>query len=323
MGWFVEEGIGEERAIFVQAERIYAAQIEWPGGLRAGEVAEAKLIRRAAGSSRGVAQFASGEEALIDGLPRSSSEGAPIRAEITRAAIGESGRRKRALCRPSDAPLRPAPTLAERLRTENRTVTEIRRFPVEGWDELIGEAMAQRIEFPRGALLLSPTPAMTTIDVDGELDPRALALAAVPVVGETLRRLDIGGSVGIDFPGLGAKEDRKLVDNALDVALAGWPHERTAMNGFGFVQLVARLKRPSILHRATLDPAGMSARLLLRQGEMLEGPGALLLTCHPDVEAKLRPEWLTELARRTGREVRIESTPALAIEAGQAQLVPL
>jgi hypothetical protein len=67
----------------------------------------------------------------------------------------------------------------------------------------------------------------------------------------------------------------------------------------------------------------MSARLLLRQGEMLDGPGALLLTCHPDVEAKLRPEWLTELARRTGREVRIASAPTLAIEAGQAQLVPL
>lgn len=322
MGWFVEHGIGEERAIYVQGDRICAAQIEWPEGLRAGEIAEAKLARRTAGSSRGIVQFGNGQEALIDGLPRDAAEGSAIRVEITRAAIGEPGRRKLALARPTDAPLRPAPELAERLRDEGRTVTEVVRFPVDGWEELIGEALTQRLEFAGGVLLLSPTPAMTTIDVDGELEPRALSLAAVPVIGETLRRLDIGGSVGIDFPGLGARDDRKLVDNALEVALAGWPHESTAMNGFGFVQLVARLKRPSILHRAALDPAAVSARLLLRRGEMLEGTGALLLTCHPEVDAKLRPEWLTELARRTGREVRIEADPALAIEAGQAQFVP-
>ena len=43
---------------------------------------------------------------------------------------------------------------------------------------------------------------------------------------------------------------------------------------------------------------------------------------HPALEAQLRPEWLAELARRTGREVRWEARPALAIEAPQAQLVP-
>ena len=35
-----------------------------------------------------------------------------------------------------------------------------------------------------------------------------------------------------------------------------------------------------------------------------------------------KPEWLAELARRSGREVRWETNPALALEAPQAQLVP-
>jgi hypothetical protein len=48
----------------------------------------------------------------------------------------------------------------------------------------------------------------------------------------------------------------------------------------------------------------------------------VLLSGHPALEAQLRPEWLAELARRTGREVRWEARPTLALEAPQAQLVP-
>jgi hypothetical protein len=66
----------------------------------------------------------------------------------------------------------------------------------------------------------------------------------------------------------------------------------------------------------------MAARYLLRQGERLEGAGAILLTCHPAVAARLHPEWLAELGRRSGREVRCETDATLAIEAPHAQLVP-
>jgi ribonuclease G len=88
------------------------------------------------------------------------------------------------------------------------------------------------------------------------------------------------------------------------------------MNGFGFVQLVARLERPSLLHRATFQRTATAARALLRRAELLSGPGALLLSGHPALEAQLRPEWLAELGRRTGREVRWEARPGLA------QLIP-
>ena len=319
----MEEGIGEQRAIELRRGRIHAARLHWPGTLAAGQVEDARLVASAAGSRRGTARFASGEEALASRLPRDAGEGASIRLRVTRSAIGESGRTKLAQAVPCEDELRPHPTLAETLEIEGHGVDIVRRFPVDGWEDLIGDAFSREIAFAGGSLLLAPTPAMTLIDVDGPLPPRELALAAVPAIAATIRRLDIGGSIGVDFPTLEAKADRRAVDRALADALAGWPHECTAMNGFGFVQIVARLERPSILQRVTAGRLGASARLLLRRAEDISDPGALLLTCHPGVKARLRDDWLAELARRTGREIRIESEPTLAIEAGFAQAVPL
>ena len=320
--WLVEEGIGEDRAIRLKGERIVAARVAWPGELATGLVEDAVLISRPAGSRRGIARFANGEEALVDRLPPAASEGAPIRLEVARPALGEHSRRKLAQAKPIEAPPRLPPTLAERLRAEGHAVRIVREFPACDGSELAAEAFAGEVAFVGGSLQFSLTPAMLLIDIDGTLDARSLALAAVAPLAESLRRFDVGGSIGIDFPTLAAKADRRAVDEALAAALDDWPHERTAMNGFGFVQLVARLDRPSLLHRATFQRAGMAARGLLRQAERLQGAGAILLSGHPALERQLKPEWLAELARRSGREVRWETNPALALEAPQAQLVP-
>ena len=320
--WFVEEGIAEHRAIRLEGETIAEARVQWPGELAAGTVADGVLVARAAGSSRGTARVAGGEEVLVDRLPASAAEGSPIRLEITRPALAEQGRRKLARARPSPLAVR-SPTLADRLRDEGHDVRLVRRFPVGDWDELMAEAFAGEVAFPGGSLQFTPTPAMLLVDVDGTLQPRALALAAVPAVAAALRQFDAGGSIGVDFPTLPAKADRKAVDDRLAEALAGWPHERTAMNGFGFVQLVARLERPSLLHRAAFRRPAAAARLLLRRAEALDGAGALLLSGHPALEAELTPAIREQLARRTGREVRWEVRPALAIDAPHDQLVPL
>lgn len=315
--WLIEDGIGEQRAARFAGGRIVASRIQWPGELVSGHIEDAVLTSRAAGSSRGTARFSSGAEALVDRLPKNASEGAPLRLEVTRAAIGERGRLKRAQARPTDEAPR-TPSLADGLTAAGDEVRVVHRFPDGNWDELVAEAIACEVAFAGGMLLLAPTAAMTVIDIDGTLPPRAMALAAVPALADAIRRFDLGGSIGIDFPTLDKKDDRRAVDDTLAEALADWAHERTAMNGFGFVQLVARLERPSLLHRPA---TALAAKALLRRAEALDGAGALLLTGHPALEAQLAP-WLDELARRAGREVRWESRPALAIASPQAQLVP-
>jgi hypothetical protein len=325
----IEAGIGETRAILVEGEDILAARVAWDNeSWRAGTVTQARLLHRHPGTRRGAVRLPDDSIALIDGLDGPLAEGATLIVQVTRAALAERGRTKLPQVRP--APKREptaAPTLADELRNGPHPVRTLRitdrAFDAAGWDELVEQALTGEVAFPGGALLICPTPAMTLIDIDGALPAADLALAAVPAIAAALPRLDIGGSIGIDFPSLERRQDRQAVDATLGEALAGWRGERTAMNGFGFVQLVARLERPSLVARYAMQPAAAAARRLLRQAERVEEPGALLLTAAPAVQRALSAEWEAELARRTGRTIRRAEAAGLALHAGFAQAVPL
>lgn len=325
--WLIEEGIGETRAICMEGEDIIAAHIDWHEEISAGAILPATLIHKSAGSKRGTAQTTSGQQILVSRLPAGLTQGAPLMIEVSRAAIAEKNRAKLAQGRFTEAEACAAPSLAQRLQKAGHDVQIVRHFPTSDWPDVIAEAFSGEIPFSgtnaSGALQISPTAAMTLIDVDGEGAPHALAKAAIPALAAALRRLEIGGNIGVDFPSIEDKAQRREVDQALGEALSGWPHERTAMNGFGFTQIIARFERPSLLHRANFQPAATATRLLLRRAEQLEGPGQIELRAHPAIEKHLREEWREQLSRRTGKNLCFVADPALAIEAPQAQSVAL
>lgn len=327
--WLVEDGIGEERAILVEHGAIVAARVLWDEPWRAGAVVEARLGARIPGTRRAVVRLPDGGEALGDGFDPKLTEGQAVLVHVTRSAIAEKGRTKLPQVRPAapgEAP-RPAPLLREELVAGPHPVRSVavhgRAFAEAGWDDLVAEALTGEVAFAGGSLVISPTPAMTLIDVDGPPPLPALALAAVPAIAAALRRFDIGGSVGIDFPSLAEKAQRRAVDEALAeaLAMAGWQGERTGMNGFGFVQLVSRLERPSLIARFARAPAAAAARRLLRLAERVAEPGTLLLTAHPAVRRAMRSQWEAELSRRTGRIIQWHEDAGLAPAATFAQAI--
>lgn len=306
--WLYEEGIGETRAILVEDGEILEAMISLPG-LRVGAVIEAKLV-----STAGIAALPGGGEAVVEPLPK-VSEGASFIAEVVREAIPEAGRPKPPKLRPSDQPPGPPPPLPG--KPAPQVGDDL--FEAAGWSELLEEARTGEIAFPGGALRMSLTPAMTLFDVDGTLPPEALAQAGGRAAARAIRRFGIAGSIGIDLPTL-PKDRRQAAAAAID-AILPQPFERTAVNGFGFLQIVRRRTRASIPEVLRADPAAASARALLRRAERLQGKLAIHAAPRVILNLKSRPLWLAELARRTGGEAALFPNPGLAISDGHVQQV--
>jgi ribonuclease G len=158
---------------------------------------------------------------------------------------------------------------------------------------------------------------MTLFDVDGDLAPAELATAGAAAAALAIRRFGIAGSIGIDLPTLADRIDRQAAAAALDAVLPQ-PFERTAVNGFGFLQVVRRRDRASIPEIVQGDPVGASARALLRRAELTSGIGTRTLHANPAVIARIEanPAWLELLARRTGAPVALRAEAGLAISAG-------
>ena len=310
--WLYEAGIGEARAALVDEDRIIEAAIELDGdALKVGLIARARLVELLPGRRGRVAL--DGGEASINHLPPGITQGASRTVEIVREALPEAGRAKLAKAVPSDLPPCPAPTLYERLVATGLPVRSPRAHEPDaleaaGWSELLDEAMSGEIVFPLGALRLSPTPAMTLFDVDGAPPLDTLAVAAAHAVARAIRRHGIGGSIGIDFPTIAGKAQRNAVAAAIDGSVPQ-PFERTAMNGFGFLQIVRPRPRASIPEILRSDPVGAATRATLRTLERTPPTASRRHTLPASVHARLmaRPAWLAELARRTGVVHELES----------------
>lgn len=320
--WVVEEGIGETRAALIDGDTILEAIIEPDDVLRAGTVLQARLVARMVERGQGIVAW-SGGEALLRPLPRDVTEGGLVLVEIVREPIGEPGKPKRALARPAreGMGLMAGPALAERLpgaRALGRF--EADALEAAGWSALLEEAATGAAAFPDGALRLSLTPAMALIDIDGLRVPAALMVAGAAAAARMIRRHGLAGSIGIDLPSAPDKGARIAAAAAIDAALPQ-PFERTAVNGFGFVQIVRRRVRRSLPELYATEPVLAHARALLRVAERTGGAGERTVMAAPAVIEALaaRPEWLWALGARIGAPVALRADAALPISAGHAQ----
>ena len=308
--WLVERGIGEVRAALVADGGIRAIRIEAADTpLRLGEVVAVRVTKRRWLPDLDQAECADGATLLLRGS--TAPEGARLHAAVVREAGLERGRHKRAVAVPHDGPAAPAPSLEQRLETTGVPIRLLHPYGSDeleeaGWSERLEEATTGELVRPGCTLRLFLTPAMTLIDVDGSEPVDALALAGAREAAAAIELFDLGGSIGIDLPTVGARAARLAVGQALDAALPA-PFERTAMNGFGFVQVVRPRPRASLPETIAADRIGHRLRAVFRQAEC-EPPGRpLRLTLSDRLVHRLewKRDWLAELERRRGAAVTV------------------
>ncbi|MFL6736236.1 MAG: ribonuclease [Sphingomonas sp.] len=313
--WLFERGIGEGRYALVENGGIIEARVELEESVRAGAVIAARLASIGTGGRNAVARDQRGREYLLPRGAAGVSEGAMLNIEVTREAIPGDEAWKRPLARVARDE---QPGADVHLAAELPFPSGHDRLAEYGWNDLIEEARSGIVRFAGGELRISPTPAMTLIDVDGYLPPEDLASLGAAEAAKAIRRLDIGGSIGVDLPTCGSKAVRQSTAARIDSLLPP-PFERTAVNGFGFVQVVRPRRRASIIELAG-DRTAFEARALLRAAAF-EAPGAKRIVAHPAVVRFLehREEWTDDLARQVGGAIELHSEPSLPMSGGYAQ----
>lgn len=322
--WLYEAGIGENRAALLEGGRILEMLVERDdAGLRVGAVRCARLTRKADGSGRGLATLDGGFTAQLQPVPSGLTEGATLTVEVIREALREGAETKSLRVRATDADPGDGPDLRARIEATGLPVRPVGPGPdlleEHGWSEALEQAASGIVVTPDVLLRIALTPAMTLIDVDGAGAPADVALAGARAAGEVIRRFGIAGSIGIDLPTMTDKAARQAAASALDAVLPQ-PFERTAVNGFGFLQIVRRRERASLIETIQGDPVLAAALALLRRAERTPGHGEIRLHANPAVIARItaRPDWVDALARTLGAPAALRPDHGLAISAAHA-----
>ncbi len=314
----IDRGIGAARALVLHDGEVISAHLERDDLLlRAGAVHVGRLTTILEAGRRGIVRLGA-SEALLEPIPK-VSEGALLRVEVVREAVPETARPRLAKVVAVSGPtlavgqIDAGPDLEARLRAAGHRITRVShhepdRLEAAGWGEQVEAARTGHIGFHGGLLTISPTPAMTLIDVDGPGDPVVLAESAAKAVAVAIVRFDISGSIGVDFPTLAGKAARARLDAIIDATLPQ-PFERTATNGFGFMQIIRPRLRASFVE--SVRAPGFFALELVRRAAR-ESPGACTLLAHPAIIAWLqaRETIITALARSIGGAVRLQADAA-------------
>jgi ribonuclease G len=230
--------------------------------------------------------------------------GTRLQVQVIRAPIAEPGQIKRAhvIEHRSLIKVPPAPQMVQDFPES---------FEVEEWCD---RAISGTIFFEGGSLSLERTRAGLVIDVDGSGDTLTLNIRAAEKIARVLRLFQVGGMVMVDFITADNRSDRQAIDAALDAALKkdSRTFERTAINGFGMVQIVRAKRGPSLIdqlcgirhHVPSLDTQALR---LLNEAAHSVGAGPRTLHARPDIIQTLAkwPSLLDELRLATGADVKM------------------
>jgi ribonuclease G len=317
--WLEQRRIGETLRLLADGDSLLEIHLQRDADpLPLGWTGEA-IVRERIGARQQVE--ASQQMAWLIGSP-ALPLGTRLTVTVSCESVAEPGRIKPAhvtalrapVLPPAPVPVRPVADVPEPLQ-------------LEAW---LDRAVSGHIPFAGGALSLERTRAGLVIDVDGTGETEAINEAAAQAIGKVLRLFQVGGMVLIDFISLDSKAARRRIDDALETALVTDPRpaERTAMNGFGLVQIVRPKHGPSLIDRLRgARHQGLSlesdAHALLWSAARSQGAGVRTLTARPAhidfIEAA--PALITQLRLRLGSDVQLVRDAS--VMAGHVHVRPL
>ena len=301
---------GETRAVLFEDGVPVELHIERQGHTALGSVCDGRIITK--GAQHDYVRLSGGQEIIVS--PKSGlGEGATIRAEIVRERMCEPGEVKLAIARQSSGDLIDMAGHWQAALTARADAT-IEADAV--FDDHFDLALAGRSDVDGATLWFERTKAGLVFDVDGQGDPQAINRAAAAEVARLLRLFQIGGATMIDFVGMDSKAARLDVAAAFDAASAADPRgfERTAINGYGLMQVIRAKPRPSLLDtlfgiRRVSPSDETMALMLLRAASRSSGAGVRRCVTTPSIAGMLgQPGWqvlVAEAARAAGASLEI------------------
>ena len=306
-----DDAPGERRAARVEDGQIVEIHIQRDAHWVLGECGMGRVDRRTPAGAYIIAE--DGSEVLLRSKT-GAAEGSSVAFEVVREAIAEPGRMKL-----PEVTLRdclPAKLLSKDGLWERRLVAFEASVSAQLFDDGLDTAMAGYSQIGDVIISFQRTKAGLVFDVDGIGDAFAINRAAAVEIARLLRLYQVGAMVMIDFVSMEAKAQRAEIANIFDAASAkdSRPFERTAINGYGLMQVVRARPRPSVLdHLFGTRIAALSdetqAYWLLRSAARSSGFGGRTITARPAVAHLLSSErWQplhAECARLAGAGVAV------------------
>jgi ribonuclease G len=301
---------GEARALLFENGNPVELHIQRSGQVTLGSVCEGRILTKAA--AHDYVRLTGGQEIIVS--PKSNlAEGALIRAEIVREQMCEPGEVKLAVARPCDADL--IDTADQWQATLGARADRVVDYDA-AFDDHFDLALAGRSNVGGVTLWFERTKAGLVFDVDGQGDPLAINRVAAVEVARLLRLFQVGGAAMIDFVGMDSKAARLDVAAAFDAASAAdlRGFERTAINGYGLMQVIRAHPRPSLLDtlfgiRRVSPSDETMAFMLLREASRSSGAGVRRCVTTPALAALLaQSDWqplIAQASRAAGAPLEI------------------